>query len=506
MEILWLILGGVIGVAIGGVIGWLACERRARNASASMQSELAVAQERARDANATLQEHRSTLEALRGDLSILQQDRASLEAKLHAERDVAQAARESSEKSQAQLTGAREELGQIMQERSTLAANLEAERKSLAEQRDQLTTLSNRLREAFAELSVEALKRNTDQFMNLAEQKFKTLQTEAAGSLEQKKAEMAQILQPMQQTLDQYRTKLDDLEKARGAAYVDIKQHLTEVATTQKNLSVETRQLVQALRKPQGRGRWGELTLRRLFEMAGLADRVTFHEQVSVDEGRLRPDCVVQLPEDRQVIVDSKCVIDAFLDAAECADEETRRTHLARHAQQVRTRIAELSRKAYWEQFERAPDFVVLFLPGEPFLYAAMEHDPTLVEDALNQRIIVAAPSALLGLLRIIEHGWRQKQVEQSANEIRDLASTLYERINKMADHFARLGKAINSVNDKYNDTVASLERMVLPAARRMSEMGIGDGQTPVKDLDEIEGHVRDLSRKSWKELPAATE
>lgn len=502
MDIVWLIIGLACGSAIGVVVGWLIADRKSRATIASMQTELAVAKERERDAVTTLHEQRATLDALRGDVSTLQQSRASLDAMLASEKQSLLEAREMVAKAQATAEAARQQVGKLENERSTLVANLDAEKKSLAEQRDQLASLGARLREAFAELSVEALKKNTDTFFNLAEQKFKTLQTEAAGSLEQKKAEMAQLISPMQQTLEAYKNKLDDIEKARGQAYVDIKQHLTEVATTQKNLSTETRQLVQALRKPQGRGRWGELTLRRLFEMAGLADRVTFNEQVSTEDGKLRPDCIVQLPENRQVIIDSKCVIDAFLDATECADDALRRTHLDRHAQQVRTRVTELSRKAYWEQFEQAPDFVVLFLPGEPFLYAAVENDPTLIEDALKDRIIVAAPSALLGLLRIIEHGWRQKQIEQSATEIRDLAGTLYERINKMADHFVKLGKAINSVNDKYNDTVASLERMVLPAARRMSEMGIGDGQPPVKELDEVEGHVRDLSRKSWKQLP----
>lgn len=502
MDMVWLILGLTIGAAVGAVVGWLIADRKSRAGLATMQTELAVAKERERDAIAQLDTQRTTLDALRGDVSSLQQSRASLDAMLQSEKQALLESREATAHAHATAEAARTLVGKLENERSTLVANLEAEKKALQEQRDQLASLGARLREAFAELSVEALKKNTDTFFNLAEQKFKTLQTEAAGSLEQKKAEMAQIITPMQQTLEAYKTKLDDIEKARGQAYVDIKQHLTEVATTQKNLSVETRQLVQALRKPQGRGRWGELTLRRLFEMAGLADRVMFTEQVTTDDGKLRPDCIVQLPDNRQVIVDSKCVIDAFLDATECSDDVLRRGHLVRHAQQVRSRVSELSRKAYWEQFEHAPDFVVLFLPGEPFLYAAVEIDPTLIEDALKDRIIVAAPSSLLGLLRIIEHGWRQKQIEQSATEIRDLAGTLYERINKMADHFIKLGRAINGVNDKYNDTVASLERMVLPAARKMSEMGIGDGQSNVKELDEIEGHVRDLSRKSWKELP----
>jgi len=504
MEMLWFILGAAVGGAVGTAVGWLIADRRARAAASTMQTELAVAQERAREAVEELKAQHSTLDALRGDLSILQQDRASLDARLNAEKDNVAGARDIAAKAQAALEGVRGELNAILQERSKLLANLEAEKKSLIEQREQLSDLSNRARQSFAELSVEALKKNTDQFINLAEQKFKTLQTEAAGSLEQKKAELAQLLQPMTQVLDQYKEKLDFIEKARTDAYTNISKELASVAATQQNLSKETTQLVQALRKPQGRGRWGELTLKRLFEMAGMTQHVTFNEQVSVntEDGKKRPDCIVLLPEDRQVIVDSKCVIDAFLDGAAAADEAQRVVCMQRHSQQVRTRVAELSSKAYWESFERATDYVVLFLPGEAFLYAAVECDPTLIEDALNQRVIIASPTTLLGLLRVIEHAWRQKLIEANANEIRDLGATLYERISKMAEHFQRLGDSINKVNDRYNDTLGSLERMVLPAARKMSEMGVGNQQSAIAELDETKGHVRELSAKSWKALP----
>ncbi len=504
MEFVWFILGAAIGGAVGAVVGWLIADRRASGGFAAMQAELAVAQERARDAEGELKSQQSTLDALRGDLSQLQQDRASLDARLSAEKENVIAARELAITTQASLDGVRGELSALLQERSTLLANLEAERKSLQEQREQLGDLSNRVRQSFAELSVEALKKNTDQFINLAEQKFKTLQTEAAGSLEQKRSELAQLLQPMTQVLDQYKEKLDAIERARADAYTNISKELASVAATQQNLSRETTQLVQALRKPQGRGRWGELTLKRLFEMAGMTQHVTFSEQVSVttEDGRLRPDCVVHLPEERQVIVDSKCVVDAFLDASTCEDESLRRGHFARHAQQVRSRVAELSSKAYWERFEKATDYVVLFLPGEAFLYAAVEFDPMLIEDALNQRVIIASPTTLLGLLRVIEHAWRQKLIEANANEIRDLGATLYERISKMADHFQKLGDAINKAGDRYNDTLGSLERMVLPAARKMSEMGVGNQQATIGELDETKGHVRELSTKSWKSLP----
>lgn len=502
METVLFLVGLIVGTAGGGLIGWLVTAHRMRLRVSAVETELALAQQREQDATRQAQENRTLVEQLRGDISGLQQERASLTAGLQNQQQRLLELQETHQQTKTQLESIRDQLTQLSHERATLLANLEAEKKSLQDQREQLNIISNRLKETFAELSVEALKKNTDQFMKLAEQKFKTLQTEAVGSFDQKKAEMAQLIQPMQQTLEAYKIKLDEIEKVRGQAYVDIKQHLTEVATTQKNLSVETRQLVQALRKPHGRGRWGELTLKRLFEMAGLTERVTFMEQVSTDDGAQRPDCIVHLPDQRQVIIDSKCVIDAFLDAHESTDDAVRRSHLLRHARQVRDRLNDLSKKAYWSQFKQAPDFVVLFLPGEAFLYAAVEVDPNLIEDALQQRVIIAAPSALLGLLRIIEHGWRQKQIEQSATAIRDLGNQLYERINRMVDHFGKLGKAIETVTERYNNTVGSLERFVLPAARKMSEMGIGDGQSKINELPEVEVSRRNLSTTAWKSLP----
>ncbi|MBC7783699.1 MAG: DNA recombination protein RmuC [Burkholderiales bacterium] len=504
MTLLWFIIGAVVGGALGVFMGWLISDRRSRTRQMWMQTEMAVAKERERDSTTQLQAQRDSFEEMRRDLSGVQQERASLDAQLVAEKQAVVQHREWLGKAESDIGGFRQQLSALQQDRSSLIAHLEAEKKAMAEQREQFSQAQARLREAFSELSVAALEKNSKQFFDLAEQSFKTLQTEAACSLDQKKAEMAQLLQPMAQVLVQYKEKLDLLEKARTDAYTGISQQLAAVAATQQNLSKETTQLVQALRKPQGRGRWGELTLKRLFEMAGMAQYVTFDEQVSVntEDGRLRPDCIVNLPEDRQVIIDSKCVIDAFLDGAACSDDGQRLACMARHAQQVRSRVTELASKAYWEQFQKATDYVVLFLPGEAFLYAAVEQDPMLIETALNQRVIIASPTTLLGLLRVIEHAWRQKLIEANANEIRDLGATLYERVQKMAEHFAKLGSAIGRVNETYNRTVGSLEKNVLPAARKMSEMGVDRKNVPIAELDEINVTPRDLSSKTWKALP----
>ncbi|HEX8339706.1 MAG TPA: DNA recombination protein RmuC [Tepidisphaeraceae bacterium] len=462
MLVVWVLLSATVSVLFSAAVTWLIADRRFHAQRSRQQAELLVAGERVGDARAATDKAQSELAALRAAMATLQQERA------------------------------------------TLVAEVAAERQNVAQQRTLLDDARARLRESFAELSVEALRRNSAQFFEAAEQRFGALQSQAVGSLGQKTAEMQQILNPITAVLQQYGEKLDHLEKTRGDAYTGISQQLAAVAATQQNLSRETTQLVSALRKPQGRGRWGELTLKRLFEMAGMAERVTFTEQVSVatDDGRRRPDCVVELPGQRQVIVDSKCVIDAFLDAAACSEDIDRAACMARHAQQVRARVNDLASKAYWELFDKATDYVVLFLPGEAFLYAAVEQDPSLIEDALNQRVIVASPTTLLGLLRVIEHGWRSARVQENADAIRHAATGLLDRLSVLTDHFGKLGIALGNASEAYNRTLGSLERNVFTQAKRMRDLGVA-GTKPPRQASPVDDTVRPLNDASWAALPA---
>lgn len=353
-----------------------------------------------------------------------------------------------------------------------------------AEQRALLESAEQRLREAFGSLAGQQLQQNNQAFLDLA----------------------AQRLAPVNQLLEQYKAELKQIEEARARAYRDLSSHLQVVKSTQESLSRETAQLVQALRRPQGRGQWGELTLRRLLEMAGLADRCSFIEQVHVDapDGRQRPDCVVKLPEGRDIVIDAKAVLDAFLDAAGAADEEQRRQHLKRHARQVRSRVEDLARREYWAQFAQSADFVVLFLPGEAFLYAAVEQDPTLIEDALRQHVLIASPTSLLGLLRVVEHGWRQQQIEANAREVQRLATELYKRIATLADHFEKLGAAIGQTVKAYNGALGSMETRVIVTARKMAEMGVaadGEVATPPR----LDAAPREPG-ETWRTLPVPTQ
>jgi DNA recombination protein RmuC len=364
-------------------------------------------------------------------------------------------------------------LAYLLAERRWRTAAVAAQQQ-LAEQRRLLDDAESTLRGAFASLSSEALQKNNEAFLELARQRFSTLATEATGSLEQRKAQIEGLLKPLAEILKQYQTRLSDIEKSRVESYSMLREQLGTLAETQRALNLQTTQLASALRRPQTRGQWGEITLRRLVELAGMSPHCDFVEQGSVDagEGKQRPDMIVNLPGQRQIVIDCKASLDAFLDAASAADDNARRSCMQRHAEQVRRRATDLSTKAYWSQFEHSPEFVVMFLPGEAFLYGAVEHDPGVLEDFMQSRVIVATPTTLIALLKAIEFGWRQEAIAENAEEIRRHGKDLYERIVVLANHVAKLGTAIDSSVKCYNDALGSMESRVLVTARKIAELG----------------------------------
>jgi DNA recombination protein RmuC len=383
-----------------------------------------------------------------------------------------------------------------------LAAELEACERNVAEQRQLLTDAEARLRDTFSALSADALQKNNDAFLQLANEKFASLSAEAAGSLEQRKAQIEGLLKPMQEILKTYQSRLTDIEKSRVESYSMLREQLGTLAETQRTLNVQTGQLVTALRRPQTRGQWGEITLRRLVELAGMSGHCDFVEQGSVDteDGRQRPDMIVNLPGERTIVIDCKAALDAFLDAAAAPDEDNRKLCLQRHCQQVRSRARELSAKNYWQQFKQSPEYVVMFLPGEAFLYAAVEHDGSLIEDCLKNRVIVATPTTLIALLKAIEFGWRQESIAENAEEIRKHGKDLYDRIVTLAVHFEKLGASIDSTVTNYNAAIGSLESRVLVTARKIGELG-ARSEREVPDLDPVDKHARELAT-SVKSLP----
>jgi len=364
-------------------------------------------------------------------------------------------------------------------------------------ERDSNQARTQQLQQQFTALSAQALRDNSHAFLQLAQESLKQLQMQGSHDLAQKEKAVEDLVKPIRDALEKSEAQMRRIEHERQQTYGALTQHLETMVQTQKLLHGETRNLVQALRRPEVRGQWGELTLRRLVELAGMVEHCDFYEQLQLDtdEGRRRPDMVVRMPDGREIIVDVKTPLDAYLSAIEAPDEETRRRHLEQHARKVRERVRELAAKAYWNQFPRAPDFILLFIPGDQFLAAALDLDHALLEDALRQRVILTTPTSFVALLRAVAFGWRQEQLAANAERIREVGEELYRRLAVFAEHLGRVGKGLDSAVDNYNRAVGSFETKVLTGARRFTELGVSPGKT----LDEplrIETGIRKLEEK----------
>lgn len=354
---------------------------------------------------------------------------------------------------------------------SRLATEAERQR----EQLDLLARSEQQLRASFQQLAGESLRGNSELFLTMARESLARDQAEATGRLKEREAAIAVLLAPLQAALQRSEAQIAALEKERHEAYAGLRMQVESLTTGQQSLTRETRNLVTALRRPEVRGRWGEMTLRRLVELAGLAEHCDFTEQVHTNSegGAQRPDMVVHLPQARDLVIDAKTPLDAYLDAIDAGNDEARDSALRRHTSQVATRVRELSSKAYWQQFERSPDFAVLFLPGDQFLSAALSQQPELLDDALRRNVIVATPTSLIALLKVVAHGWRQQQVAEHAAIIHAIGQDLYRRLSTFTGNLGKVGRSLSSAVDSYNAAVGSLERMVLPQARRFTELGV---------------------------------
>ncbi len=387
------------------------------------------------------------------------------------------------------ITSLRQELSDAQQARVTAETRMEDASRQLTDQKVLIDHTRQELVGSFQALSGEALKQNNEAFLKLAAVSFEALQIKAEGDLVQRQHAVDALVRPLQESLQRYDEQLRFLEQSRQSAYGGLDQHLRSLAESQQRLQQETGNLVKALRAPTVRGQWGELTLKRVAELAGMVDHCDFAEQLSVtgDEGRFRPDMVVQLPGGRQIIVDAKTVLSAYLDAHEAQNEAQQMEALRRHAAQVKSRMDELSLKAYWTQFDRAPEFVVLFLPGEQFLGAALDQNPRLIEEGFANGIVLATPATLIALLRSVAYGWRQERMTAHAEEAGRLGKELYERMAVLAEHMNDVGQALGKSVSAYNRAVGSLETRILPAARRFKELGVSsDRDVPLLEPTEV--------------------
>jgi DNA recombination protein RmuC len=347
------------------------------------------------------------------------------------------------------------------------------------------------LRDAFSALSADALKTNNEAFLSLAETRLRQARTEAAGDIDSRKKAIEDLLAPMAKTLEHVDREIKDSERRRVETGAQLMQRIASLDTAGQSLRDETRRLTDALKRPGVRGRWGELQLKRVVELSGMIEHCDFTEQRTIhgadDDGRIRPDVIVRLPGGKQIVIDAKAPLDAYLRALEAPDEESRQKLLVLHAQQVRGHISQLSAKSYFDKVASTPEFVVMFLPGEMFFSAALEQDPSLIECGVEKRVIPASPTTLIALLRAVAYGWQQEAMEENARKISELGKNLYEAVRTLGARFDTLGTRLKSSLEAYNEAVGSLEGNVLVKARKFKELQAANGGEEIKALEPID-------------------
>ncbi|MFI4911982.1 MAG: DNA recombination protein RmuC [Sedimentisphaeraceae bacterium JB056] len=385
----------------------------------------------------------------------------------------------------------RQEINSLGSQNSALKTTIEQQQKAIDEKIKLLETAESKFKDVFQSLSAEVLKSSSTQFLELARQNLEKYQNDAKLDLEKRHIKFDQLIKPITETLGSVDKKIAEVEKERQSSFRVLDEQIKSLKTSEDMLKNETSNLVNALRRPTVRGRWGEMQLRKVVEMAGMVKYCDFVEQFSGDS--IRPDMIINLPNCRSIIIDAKTPLEAYLNSVEATDETRREHYLSEHARHVHNHMKALGTKSYWQQFDQSPEFVVMFLPGEMFFSAALEKMPQLIEKGIESKVILSTPTTLIALLQSVAYGWRQEQLAENAKKISDLGKNLYERLNTLTGHFSTVGKSLDRATDSYNKAVGSLETRVLVAARKFEELGTGNEGT-LKSPTVVENRPRDLS------------